>query len=100
MPGMKLNPDRDILDLQRYDILRLRDAAGVAVECRRGLLWVTQEGDNRDVIVSAGQNVRLSQDGVTLVEALESATLTLEGCSAELGIRQPPSLSSDLIAST
>jgi hypothetical protein len=76
---MHLTLHRDTLDLRRCDILRLQDAAGVALECRCGCLWITQEGDVRDIVLRAGDRMRLTHDGLTLVGAIESAALTLEG---------------------
>lgn len=99
MWAMKLTADRDVLELPRYGILRLRDAAGVALVCRRGLLWITQEGDDRDVVLSGGQSTRVEHDGVTLIEALQPAILTLDGYSEELGIRQPRSSVTEVLAS-
>ncbi|MET1083962.1 MAG: DUF2917 domain-containing protein [Burkholderiales bacterium] len=86
---MKPTPDHDILELRRCDIVRLRDAAGALLKCRRGSLWVTQEDDHRDIVLSAGHSLRLANDGVTLAEALEPATLMLEGRWTEVDIHRP-----------
>lgn len=98
MRAMNLALDRETVDLQRCGILRLRDAASVVIECRRGCLWITQEGDERDIVLHAGERMRLTHDGLTLVEALESATLALDGYWAELGIHHPPRFAGDLAA--
>ena len=89
MLAMNFTLHNDVVDLQRRGILRLEDAAGVVIECQRGLLWITQEADERDIVLHAGDSVPLSRDGLTLVEAIEPATLTLAGYRADFGIRRP-----------
>jgi hypothetical protein len=99
MLAMKPTPDHDILELRRCDIVRLRDAAGALLKCRRGSLWVTQEDDHRDIVLSAGHSLRLANDGVTLAEALEPATLMLEGRWTEVDIHRPRPFTADLVTS-
>ena len=51
--------------------LSLTDAAGVELTSRTGRLWLTMEGDTRDVNLRPGDAYTIERDGLTLVNALE-----------------------------
>lgn len=51
--------------------LRVRDAAGRTVTCCAGTVWITQEGDARDIVLQAGQSFTLDRPGLTLISALQ-----------------------------
>jgi hypothetical protein len=57
--------------------LRVVDGAGTTVVCKEGTLWVTEENQPRDVVLEAGACVRLKRAGLTLIQALSPATLSL-----------------------
>jgi len=46
---------------------------GATIQAREGAVWVTQEGDGRDVILSAGESFRVTRPGRVLVEALRGS---------------------------
>ena len=81
MPCMHLLPGQQ---------LRLRDASGWAVECCTGTLWITQEGDSRDILLKAGERYTLDRDGKTLVGGLDEAVLTVRPSRAGRGPRGAP----------
>jgi hypothetical protein len=56
--------------LQERESLRLRDGVGVEVRCLLGSLWVTEEGEREDRILSRGQSFVLDRQGLSLVTAL------------------------------
>ena len=65
------------VDLFRSSVLlprgvtaRLSARRGDRVECLAGTLWVTQDGDPRDVVLGAGDGFTVDRDGRTLVSAL------------------------------
>jgi ferric-dicitrate binding protein FerR (iron transport regulator) len=68
---------RHTLDLGEGNLLRIDDGAGVLVSVLRGAIWITQEGDRRDVLLAAGQSVRIENDGLTLIQGLAPSALTL-----------------------
>jgi len=82
---MKADSRNFALDLQPAQILRLRAASGVTIRCDSGVVWITQEGMERDDFLSAGGSICISSSGVTLVEAMgnAAANLTLRGSAAE-----------------
>lgn len=51
--------------------LRLRDAAGRTVTCHVGTVWITQEGDPRDVFLQAGERCTLDRPGTALICAVK-----------------------------
>jgi hypothetical protein len=46
---------------------------GVTVECLKGSVWITIDGDSRDVILGAGESTILDREQRTLIMALGDA---------------------------
>ena len=63
--------------LQRRQTFNLQARKGQRIECRTGQLWITQDGDPRDVILAADQCFTLDRSGHALVSALEDASFVL-----------------------
>ena len=57
--------------------LRVLAGAGSTLVCNEGTLWVTEENQPRDVVLEAGACVRLKRAGLTLIQALTPATLSI-----------------------
>jgi quercetin dioxygenase-like cupin family protein len=70
---LKLHHGKVALD--RLGGLSLRNAAGAAITCLAGRLWITQEGDRRDFVLAPGESFRVRRGGVTLVGAVEPSLL-------------------------
>jgi len=58
-------------------IERLRGVSGVRLICRRGTVWITQEGLVRDDFLSAGESLVLVSSGLTLIESIGQAGASL-----------------------
>lgn len=76
-----------ILDAHRLgkgEVRRVRRPLGRRVECLSGVLWVTQDGDRRDVVLEAGVAFVFDRDNAdALVSGLaEARYLLLEACPA------------------
>ena len=79
--------DLDLLDasslLPAGATARLAARPGDRLECLSGSLWVTQDGDPRDVVLGGGEAFDFDRDGPALVSALGSSGvaryLVLEG---------------------
>jgi hypothetical protein len=56
-------------------MLELHDAAGTTIANRRGILWVTQDGDPRDIVLAPGQSFTVDRDGTTLVTSMRGAAV-------------------------
>jgi len=65
--------------LRAREVLNIRNGKGLAVRCLAGSLWITQDGDNDDVVVKAGQCFQLDRGGLALVSApIGPATVVVE----------------------
>lgn len=49
----------------------MRDAAGCMVMCCAGTVWITQEGDARDIYLSAGESFTFDRPGTALISPEE-----------------------------
>ena len=65
------------LHLTHGSVLRVDDGADLVAYVWEGTVWLTQEGDLADRIVSAGEAFRLDRNGTAVLCALERSTLTL-----------------------
>jgi hypothetical protein len=63
--------------LPMHAVHRLHDARGLLVSCLSGTLWLTQEGDVRDIVLEAGDDALIDRDGLTLLAALSDARFVL-----------------------
>ena len=65
--------------LNKGKLHRLRHGQGLRVVTLTGCLWITQDRDQRDVVLEAGEGFTLDRDGDTLLSALsDSSFLVLE----------------------
>ena len=72
----------DTRPLARGRIRRVTRALGQRVECVSGTLWVTQDGDPRDIVLRAGDSFAFDHRGDALISALDDASfLLLEACA-------------------
>jgi Protein of unknown function (DUF2917) len=77
---------REAVPLDRGDLLRVRDGRGALLYVQRGIAWLTQEHDARDVLIGAGDCFRIDRDGLALVQAHHNATITV---TAPFGTPRP-----------
>jgi hypothetical protein len=71
------NLERASMRLDTHALLRIQDGAGQGVAVVDGMVWITQDGDPRDVFVAGGQSFRLDRPGLTIVQALEPTRLLM-----------------------
>ena len=63
-------------------VRRVADPIGRRVECLSGVIWVTQDGDLRDIILEPGEGFDFDRSEGVLISALkDSRYLLLEGRS-------------------
>ena len=55
--------------LERYGAVALRNARGSTVTSVSGTLWLTMEGDSRDIVLDPGASFVVERDGLTIVAA-------------------------------
>lgn len=68
---------RHAVTLGQGDILRITDSRGLLVQVAQGRIWLTEEGDRRDIVVGPGHAHRLERAGLALVYALEPVVVSL-----------------------
>ncbi|MBI1891202.1 MAG: DUF2917 domain-containing protein [Burkholderiales bacterium] len=73
-----LKPNDSAVRLQRDQHMRLQDARGWQIKSVNGTVWLTQEGDSRDIVLRKGQSFVLDRDGTALLSALNDADLCLQ----------------------
>ena len=65
------------LSLVRGSMLRIDDGQEILVAVRDGRVWITQEREQRDVVLEAGDLFTITRGGATLLEALRNSVFTL-----------------------
>lgn len=65
------------ISLAAKAVYRIENAKGMRISCVRGVAWITQERDPRDLILAAGQSVVLDRPGVAVAYAFKETVLTL-----------------------
>ncbi len=72
-----------VLVLEAGQILSLDDAEGTRISSRAGTVWITEEGSRKDNIVGPGDALIVARPGRTVVQALDSAWISIaEGPAA------------------
>ena len=82
---MKLLVNNSALMLERWDTVELIDAAGATAALDTGCVWITMDGDRRDIVLGAGQSWTVERNGRTLVHAEAPTKLRLSGPVANDG---------------
>src|SRR4051812_108876 len=65
--------------LDRAETVELVDAAGAVATLSSGCLWITMDGDPRDIVLCAGDHWQVERNGRTLVHAQVPSTLRITG---------------------
>jgi hypothetical protein len=71
-----------LTDLPRDGTLRIADGRAHVVAVFEGQVWLTQDGDARDVFLEAGESFNFESSGVTLVQAMRDARLLVSDPAA------------------
>lgn len=64
-------------ELDRRELLTLADARGDLLSCRSGEVWITFDGDRRDLILGPGDSCRIATAARVVVSAILPARLDL-----------------------
>ena len=75
--AMELNPAGDILALRAGQYMRLPQARGWTVQAIAGTVWITQDGDMRDVVLEAGDCIELDRDAPAMFSPLGDVRISL-----------------------
>jgi len=93
---MRLELNRDELCMKRRQILNVRGGVGHVIACHSGSIWVTQEGELRDIVLGAGESFAFERKGPVLVQALEQSAISF--ARAAPGARKPGAVAPSLRA--
>jgi len=63
------------INLTARSLHRIADGRGLGVTCFKGPVWITQNNDQRDIILGAGQSFRFDRKGPAIVFALKDAAI-------------------------
>lgn len=76
--SMNVSPVGGALQLHGSEQLRMRDASGWTVQALKGMVWITQESDSRDIVLRPGQSFTLDRPGYALVSSEGEADICLK----------------------
>lgn len=79
---MKPGLSHHTLNLANEGLLSLRDAQAARIRVNEGTLWVTEEGEVKDTILTAGDTYTVRRQGLALLTSFGVSRITIEG-SAE-----------------
>lgn len=74
---MELDPAGETLLLRGNQLVRIQGTAGWKIKALGGTLWITQDGDVRDIVLQAGQSFTPDRDGDVLLSPLGEARVCL-----------------------
>lgn len=57
--------------------LTVRDGQGACITSRRGTVWITQDHDVRDVVLTSGESFRLERPETAIVQAMDTAEVLI-----------------------
>ena len=80
---MNLELNQNGICLKPQQLVKVRGGRGHAIVCHSGSVWVTQDGDPRDIILRAGDAFTLDRDGPALVQAFEPGAISIAQTEAQ-----------------
>jgi len=81
--SMNILSDSVEISLAPHGLFEVADPAGRRIECSRGTVWLTLDGDTRDVILEAGESFFTTEHRRALVYALGAASLQVSECATQ-----------------
>jgi hypothetical protein len=74
---MNIELNRNGFCLKPNQLVKVRGGLGHSIVCHSGSVWVTQDGDLRDVILRAGESFTLDREGPALLQAFEQGAISI-----------------------
>ena len=74
---MNTTPNQFDLSLAHQAMFEVTDAAGVQITCRQGSLWLTLDGDARDIVIDTGESFTATEHRRALIYALAPSDLSV-----------------------
>jgi DUF2917 family protein len=66
------------ITLDAHRVLSLTDAAGAEVEVVTGHVWLTTDGDLRDIFLVPGESHSIVRSGLTIINAVEPSVVHVQ----------------------
>lgn len=63
--------------MKKNALLSIAKPLGCRIDCIEGTLWITQDGDSRDTVLSAGEHHVADRRPRLIVQALESGVVRI-----------------------
>lgn len=89
---MNIELNQDGLCLKRNQVVKVRGGIGHSIVCDSGTVWVTQNGDPRDIILRAGKSFTIDRNGLALVQAFEPSSISITRSTAQFRASVPAML--------
>jgi hypothetical protein len=64
-----------VVEMAAREAVTLQNVRGVTVRVTRGIVWLTQEDDGKDVILRVGDNWMVERDGATVLESQDGEAI-------------------------
>jgi DUF2917 family protein len=74
---MELKANTARLELKAGEVVTLDDAVGASVQARLGSVWITEEGDVRDIVLGPGEQRVIARAGRTLIQAMQTSWISI-----------------------
>jgi Protein of unknown function (DUF2917) len=86
---MKTDLDAGLHTLRQHALMRIQGRQGRTLVLFSGEVWLTQEGDRADHVLSAGESFALERPGVAIVQALVDTRFIVIGNQVDAGTVVP-----------
>lgn len=73
------------IKLKKGDLWKTKRNVGLYLLCQEGMVWITQEGDTKDIFLKGGEQFGLDRPGLVIAQALTEV---------EISVTRDPSLKS------
>lgn len=80
-------PQRFDLGLRRDALFSVPDAAGVHILCRNGTVWITLDGDPRDIVLEASDSFTTPEHRRALIYAMKPSCISVQAAAQPSGWR-------------
>ncbi len=84
--------------LARRELMAFAHTRGFMIECAEGELWITAEGGAGDIILHAGERLRLEHHPKVVISALRPSVFTAAPCCSDTPLREIAARCAGLIA--
>jgi hypothetical protein len=96
---MRVELNQNRLCLERNKMMKVRGGIGYTVVCHSGCVWLTQDGDTRDIFLHAGETFTFDRDGPALLQALEPGAISIARSKGNARTTRLPRILKSLLSS-